>query len=146
MSLNETPQTEYIINSSNSNDREARKEGNTTDDSFERDEEVDEEYWRDTSHISILDESEDEVEKETISNSERSLTSDKRSYGVSKHEDDHPWQYFSQSKRGWMCKVCKKYPYSSGRPGGTFSVKPCINTEHTSHAFRLRENSKRHQR
>ena len=90
MSLNETPQTENIINSTNSNDREARKEGNTTDDSFERDEEVDEEYWRDTSHISILDESEDEVEKEAISNSERSLMSDKRSYGVSKQEHDHP--------------------------------------------------------
>ena len=45
-----------------------------------------------------------------------------------------------------MCKVCEKYPYSSGRTGGNFSVKPCMNTDQTSHAFRLRENSKRHQR
>ena len=85
-------------------EKQGRKK-NTTDDSFQSDEELDEEYWRDTSHINILDESEDEVEKEPISNSERRLTSDKRYYGASKYEDDHPWLYFSQSKRGWMCKV-----------------------------------------
>ena len=112
MSLNEATQTENIINSSNSNGREARQEKNTTNDSFEKDEEVDKEYWQDTSHINILDKSEDEVEKEPILNFKRSLTSDTRYYGVSKYDDNLSWLYFSQSKRGWICKVCKKYPYS----------------------------------
>ena len=111
MSLNEATQTENIINSSNSNGREARQEKNTTNDSFEKDEEVDKEYWQGTSHINILDKSEDEVEKEPISNFKRSLT---RYYGVSKYEDSLSWLYFSQSKRGWICKVCKTYPYSRG--------------------------------
>ena len=68
--------------------------------------EVDKEYWRDTSHINILNESKDEVEKEPISNSERILTSDKQYYGYSKYQNDHPWLYFSRSKRDCICKVC----------------------------------------
>ena len=123
MSLNEATQTENIINSSNSNGREARQEKNTTNDSFEKDEGVDKKYWRDTSHINILDKGEDEVEKEPITNFKRSLTSDTQYYGVSKYEDDLSWLYCSQSKRGWICKVCKKYPYSSSCTGGAFFVK-----------------------
>ena len=123
MSLNEATQTENIINSTNSNGREARQEKNTTNDSFEKDEGVDKKYWRDTSHINILDKGEDEVEKEPITNFKRSLTSDTQYYGVSKYEDNLSWLYFSQSKRGWICKVCKKYPYSSSCTGGAFFVK-----------------------
>ena len=110
MSLNQATQTENIINSSNSNGKEARQEKNTTNDLFEKNEEVDKKYWQDTSHINILDKSEDEVEKEPISNFKRSLTSDTLYYGVSKYEDNLSWLYFSQSKRGWICKVCKNIP------------------------------------
>ena len=70
--------------------------------------------------------------------------SDKQYYGAGKYEDNHLWLYFSQSKSGWMCKVCKKYPYSCSRTGGAFSVKPYINTDHPSHAFWQYKNSKRH--
>ena len=72
--------------------------------------------------------------------------SDKRYYGSSKYEEDHIWLYYSEVHRGWMCKICEKYPYSAGPSKGAFSTRSCENTTHPSHSFRQHEISKRHKR
>ena len=45
-----------------------------------------------------------------------------------------------------MCKICEKYPYNAGPARGAFSVRPCVNTEHPTHAFKQHEKSGIHQR
>ena len=52
----------------------------------------------------------------------------------------------SHRHRGWMCKVCEKYPYAGGRSKGAFSTRPCANTSHPLVAFNKHAKSKRHQR
>ena len=60
--------------------------------------------------------------------------------GSSSYEEDYQWLYFSQTKRGWMCKVCEIYPYSGGSSNGAFSTKPCLNTSHPNHVFKSMRN------
>lgn len=72
--------------------------------------------------------------------------SDKRLFNSSKYEEDFPWLYMSHQHRGWMCKVCEKYPYAGGRSKGAFSTRPCANTTHPSLAFKKHEKSSRHKR
>ena len=45
-----------------------------------------------------------------------------------------------------MCKICEKYPYNAGPARSPFSVRPCVNTEQPTHAFKQHEKSGRHQR
>ena len=62
--------------------------------------------------------------------------------GSSSHEDDYQWLYFSQTKRGRMCKIYEVYiyPYSGGSSKGAFSTRPCLNTSHPNHAFKNMRN------
>ena len=69
--------------------------------------------------------------------------SDKRYSGSSKYED-HSWLYLSQTHRGWIGKICEKYPSSGSSSKGAFSTSACENTTHSSHAFRQHESSGRH--
>ena len=52
--------------------------------------------------------------------------------------------YFSQTHRGWMCKICEKYQSSGGSSKRAFSTTAGENTTHPSHAFRQHERSQRH--
>ena len=100
--------------------------------------EIDEEYWNTPQNI---DDSSGSEEEEGIILNTRS---DKRCYGSSKYEKDHKWLYFSQSLKGWVCKVYEMYPYSTGPSKGAFSTTPSENTSHPSHAFKQHESSARH--
>ena len=60
--------------------------------------------------------------------------------GSSSSEEDYQSLYFSQTKRGWMCKICEIYPYSGGSSNRAFSTKPCLNTSHRNHVFKNMRN------
>ena len=106
------------------------------------DDEEDSEYWNIPREIDESSDSDEEIAPMVLS----SQRSDKRCYGSSKYEDDHQWLYYSQSKAGWMCKICELYPYSGGPGKGAFSTRPCLNTSHPSHAFKQHKRSSNHQR
>ena len=84
----------------------------------------------------------DEVDQ---SESYTDVNSDKRYHGSSQFENDFPWLHYSHAQHGWMCKIYEKYPYNAGPARGSFSVRPCVNTEHPTHAFKQHEKSGRHQ-
>ena len=48
--------------------------------------------------------------------------------------------------KGWMCKVCELYPYSTGPSMGAFSTRSCDNTSHPSHSFKQHKSSTWHKR
>ena len=87
--------------------------------------------------------SEDDEQAEAVTFSEKE---DKSCYGSTTWEEDYKWLYYSQSKRGWMCKICELYPYSSGPSRGAFSTKPCVNTTHPGQAFKQHNESANHKR
>ena len=96
-------------------------------------------YW----NIPLDVSTDDEVDQ---SESYTDVNSDKRYHGSSQFENDFPWLYYSHAQHGWMCKICEKYPYNAGPARSPFSVRPCVNTEHPTHAFKQHEKSGRHQR
>ena len=113
---------------------------NLVDEHGEDSVENDEEYWK--TPRNIVDSSGSEEGEGIILNTRN----DKRCCGSSKHEEDHKWLYFSQSLKGWMCKVCEMYPYSTGPSMGAFSTRPCENTSHPSHVFKQHESFTLHKR
>ena len=116
---------------------------NSSTESKETEETVDDEYyWSILSDIEEASSSEDDEQAEAVTFSEKG---DKRCYSSTTGED-YKWLYYSQSKRGWMCKICELYPYSSGPSRGAFSTKPCVNTTHPGHAFKQHNESANHKR
>ena len=67
-------------------------------------------------------------------------------YGSTRYVEDQRWLYFSQSIKGWVCKVCEMYPYSSGQSKDAFSARSCQISSHLSHAFKQHANSNCYQR
>lgn len=122
-------------------DENKEVEGHESNDSNEEESDVDQEYWKE-SLIGEYSDSDDEDHEERAS--EVQMPTDKRYYGSTKYEEDHSWLYYSQVHKGYMCKICEKYPYSSGRSKGAFSTRPCMNTKHPSYAFKQHEKSNRH--
>ena len=107
---------------------------------------IDEEYWNHLlEEINAISSDDSDAESEILFSQSKSLSekSDKRYSGSSKYDEDHSWLHFSRTHRGWMCKICEKYPYSGGSSKGAFSTRACENTTHPSHAFRQHERSER---
>ena len=71
---------------------------------------------------------------------------DRRLAGASSFEDNYQWLSFSQTKRGWMCKICEVYLYSGGSSKGGFSRRPCLNTSDPNHAFKKHDKSPMHKK
>ena len=83
-------------------------------------------YW----NISLDVSTDDEIDE---SESYPDANSDKQHHGSSDFENDFPWLYYLHAQHGWMCKICKKYPYNAGSARSPFSVRPCVNTERHMH-------------
>ena len=107
---------------------------------------IDKEYWNHPlEEINATSSDDSDAESGNLLSQSQLLSekSDKRYYQSSKY-DDRSWLYFSQTHRGWMCKIYEKYLYSGSSPKGAFSTRACKNTTHPSHAFRQHEMSERH--
>ena len=108
---------------------------------------IDEDYWNHPlEEINATSSDDSSGESGNLFSQSKLLSqkSYKKYSGPSKYEGHHSWLYFSQTHRGWMCKICEKYPYSAGASKGAFSTRACENTIHPSHAFRQHERSERH--
>ena len=44
--------------------------------------------------------------------------------------------HYSHAQNCKMCKICEKYQYNAGPARDAFSVRPCVNMEHPTHAFK----------
>ena len=108
---------------------------------------TDEEYWNHPlEDINATSSDDSDAESGNLFSQSKLLSekSDKRYSGSSKYEQDHSWLYFSQTHRGWTCKICEKYPYSGGLSKGAFSTRAWENITHPSHTFRQHEMLERH--
>ena len=103
---------------------------------------TDYEYWNIPREIDESSASEEECTPVPFA-SERA---DKRLAGSSSYEDDYQWLYFSQTERGWMCRIYEVHPYSGGSSKEAFSTRSCLNTSHPNHAFKNHEKSARHKK
>ena len=108
---------------------------------------IDEEYWNHSlKEINATSSDDSDAESGNLLSQSKLLSekSDKRYSGSSKYEENHSWLYFSQTHRGWMCKICEKYSYSGKKSKGAFSTRACENTIRPSHAFCQHEKLERH--
>ena len=84
---------------------------------------IDEEYWNhplEEINATSSDDSDAESRNLFLQPKLLSEKSDKKNSGCSKYEEDHSRLYFSKTHRGWMCKICEKYPYRGGASKGAF--------------------------
>ena len=78
---------------------------------------IDEDYWNHPlEEINATSSDDSSAESGNLFSQSKLLSqkSYKKYSGPSKYEEHHSWLYFSKTNRGWMCKICEKYPYSGG--------------------------------